>query len=103
MIKFETGTEYSTRSICDSECVFTVNIIRRTARSVWIKDMNGETVRRSIHVLDGVEFFFPYGKYSMAPVIKATGKVFDRFAAFWRNAFENMAEREESRNGNDYC
>lgn len=72
MIKFETGTEYSTRSICDSECVFTVNIIRRTAKSVWIKDMNGETVRRSIKVLDGVEFFFPYGKYSMAPVIKAT-------------------------------
>ena len=72
MISFQTGTEYSTRSICDSECVFTVNIIRRTAKSVWIKDMNGETVRRSIQVVDGVEEFFPYGKYSMAPVIKAT-------------------------------
>lgn len=72
MTKFETGTEHSTRSICDSECVFTVNIIRRTAKSVWIKDMNGETVRRSIQVVDGAEQFFPYGKYSMAPVIRAT-------------------------------
>ena len=72
MNKFHCGTEYTTRSICDSECVFTVNIIRRTAKSVWIKDMNGETVRRSIQVVDGCEQFFPYGKYSMAPVIKAT-------------------------------
>jgi hypothetical protein len=68
---FEAGRTYWTRSICDSDCIFRATIIRRTAKSVWIKSMNGETVRRSIELHDGVEHIYPHGRYSMAACIGA--------------------------------
>jgi hypothetical protein len=68
--KFETGKTYSTRSICDSECIFSYEIIRRTAKSVWIKTMTG-IERKKIDVYDNSEMIFPEGKYSMAPILRA--------------------------------
>lgn len=34
MKKFEIGKEYFTRSICDSECIFSIKITGRTAKTV---------------------------------------------------------------------
>ena len=72
MNKFKAGKIYTTRSICDHECIFSYTVVRRSEKSVWIS--NGRrTTRRSILVDDdGVEFVFPEGKYSMCPVINAT-------------------------------
>jgi len=73
MKQFETGKTYSTRSICDHNCIFSFEILRRTAKSVWIKDRddNNKPVRRGIEVWRDVESFYPFGKYSMAAIISA--------------------------------
>lgn len=81
MTKFETGKTYRTRFIGDSDSKIDVTIERRTAKTVWFIDPmdygNGRQVKSArVTVRDGVEEFFPTGRYSMAPVIKA-----DRLAA----------------------
>ena len=68
--KFEAGRTYSTRSICDHECIFSFKVTRRTAKSIWT-DVHGEQVRRSISVWNNAEQFFPFGHYSMAAIISA--------------------------------
>ena len=70
MKTFKPGKTYSTRSICDHNCIFSFKILRRTAKSVWVK-VHGETVRRVIEVYDNKETFSPFGKYSMAAIISA--------------------------------
>lgn len=69
--QFVPGKTYGVRSIGDHECVFSFEIIRRTAKTVWIKGpmVNGEA--RRIDVQDGVETIMPLGRYSMAPCLKA--------------------------------
>jgi len=68
--EFKTGKTYSTRSICDHECIFSFKIHKRTAKSVWV-NVRGERVRRSITVYDNREQFRPFGTYSMCAVISA--------------------------------
>ena len=70
MKKFETGKEYSTPSICDYNCLFSFIILKRTEKSVWIR-VYGNLTRRQIEIYDNTETFYPFGKYSMAPIIKA--------------------------------
>ena len=57
---FEVGRTYSTRSICDYDCVHSFTILARTAKSVTV-DVHGKTVRRGVRVSDGVEQFKPFG------------------------------------------
>ena len=68
--QFETGRTYSTRSICDYDCVFSFTILARTAKSVTV-NVNGKTVRRGLSTYDNVEQFKPFGSYSMCAVISA--------------------------------
>ena len=70
MKTFKIGTTYSTRSICNHDCIFSFKILRRTAKSVWV-NVDGKTVRRAIEVWDNKETFYPFGKYSMAAIISA--------------------------------
>lgn len=67
MMKFEAGKTYSTRSICDHDCVISVTIEKRTAKTVTTGD---RTFR--VAEYDGAEFIKPWGSYSMAPIIRAT-------------------------------
>jgi hypothetical protein len=67
MTKFETNRTYTTRSICDSECMIDVRIVKRTAKTVT--DDSGKTYR--VKEFGGVETFKPWGSYSMAPIIRA--------------------------------
>ncbi len=69
---FETGKTYTCTSVCDHECVWTFEVERRTAKSIWIR-INGKLERRAVKVWDGVEFFKPFGSYSMAPIVRAGG------------------------------
>jgi len=66
--------DYATRSIGDADCIFSITILKRTPKSVWIVGHNDKTVTRRIAVRDGVETFKPYGSYSMAPTIRADKK-----------------------------
>jgi len=74
--KFKIGQTYSTRSICNHECIFSFKVIKRTAKSVWIEEQDmglvrGETGRKKITVWKDAESFKPFGSYSMAPIVTA--------------------------------
>ena len=73
MSKFVVGKTYSTRSICDYDCVISVTIVKRTAKTVTLAKApkgNGQRVF-SCKEFDGVEQLSPWGRYSMSPVIRA--------------------------------
>ncbi len=79
MRRFETGKTYKTRSACDYNCIFSHEILNRTKKMVMIK-VHGEIVRRKIEVYSdsdrygvktATETIYPYGKYSMAPILTA--------------------------------
>lgn len=76
MAKFEVGASYATSSICNSECIFKITVVKRTEKTVIIDKGNGKTQRCKIHnEARGAEYIFPYGVYSMCPVIDATEKI----------------------------
>jgi hypothetical protein len=70
--QFEIGKTYTTRSICDSNCVFTIKVVARTAKTIKTIDEDGEprTYRVSISAWDGAERV-SMGSYSMAPGFSA--------------------------------
>lgn len=69
MAKFEENRTYQTRSICDHDCIISVTIAKRTAKTVTTTE--GKLFR--IAMWDGDETIKPYGSYSMAPIIRADG------------------------------
>jgi len=67
---FKTNQTYQTRSICDQNCIFTINVISRTAKTIKaVVDGKVKTLR--ISIFEGVEQVKPFGSYSMCPVISA--------------------------------
>lgn len=70
MIKFEAGKEYSTRSIGDHNCIFTIKVIKRTEKTVTIKDYWNHERRCKIYTDNNSEWIQP-DKYSMAPSFHA--------------------------------
>ena len=69
-MKFEIGKIYEARSACDYDCIFSFEVIARTARQITIK-VRGEAVNRGVSMYEGSEVCFPLGKYSMCPIIRA--------------------------------
>jgi len=69
--KFQIGQIVSQSSACDHECIFSFEILDRTAKFVTI-DVHGERRRRRIKVINGSEAFEPFGRYSMSPTVYAT-------------------------------
>jgi hypothetical protein len=67
MSAFQVGNTYTTRSICDHNCIISVTIAKRTEKTVT--DSNGKNFR--IKMFNGVETIAPWGRYSMAPTIRA--------------------------------
>ena len=58
LTKFVAGSTYFGRFVTDADSKVERKIERRTAKSVWVKDMfSGEIVRRSIETRDGSEGF----------------------------------------------
>lgn len=77
MIKrFEIGKTYATRSICDSNCVITGKVLKRTAATVTmdVKGYGVKTLRISKGLSEylGAEAVKPWGTYSMSPTLDAT-------------------------------
>lgn len=67
---FETGKTYSTRSICDHDCIFRFSVVRRTAKTITF-NYHGKEQTRGVRVVEGVEYCSPLGRYSMSPTIQA--------------------------------
>lgn len=68
MAKFEVGKRYYSRSACDYDCVFEVEIVSRTEKSVVVK---GDANKRcKINIDNDGEYIVPE-HYSMAPVYRA--------------------------------
>lgn len=74
MKKFEIGREYSMRSICDHECVWTYTVVDRTEKTITITD-GKETkkcrISAKISEYRDAETVLPLGKYSMCPMLSA--------------------------------
>jgi hypothetical protein len=70
MNKFETGKTYETKSPCDHNCIISVIINSRTAKTVKTT-VNGKEKNFRIGEYDGAEFIKPWGSYSMAPILRA--------------------------------
>ncbi len=71
--EFEIGKTYATSSICDHDCIFSYTIMKRTEKTVTIRDIFGNVKRCKIH-RDGrrpIEYIYPQGVYSMCPVLDA--------------------------------
>lgn len=69
--RFEIGKTYFTSSVCDHNCVYSYEVISRTAKTVTLKDNCGTVKRRKINTFQGSESVYPEGVFSMCPVLKA--------------------------------
>lgn len=69
MTKFEIGKTYWTRSICMHDCIFEIEIISRTEKTVTYM-YNNRKRRSKIHVSNDCEWIVP-DNYSMAPTFHA--------------------------------
>lgn len=68
---FEVGKTYSTRSVCDRNCIFSVTIASRTKSTVTTTDGKRFGIAKRETLWNEAETIFPTGRYSMAPAIKA--------------------------------
>lgn len=69
---FQVGETYECRSACDHETVYRWTVLKRTEKTVTLRDIHGREKRRGVKVTDdGAEMCFPAGKHSMCPVIMA--------------------------------
>jgi hypothetical protein len=64
------GQTLTARSICDYDCVFSVEILERKGSFVVVK-VQGNTKRVKVYSDDSGEFIFAMGRYSMCPVFRA--------------------------------
>lgn len=71
MSKFEVGNKYACRSVCDHNCVWTFEVVSRTAKT--IKTSCGKTLRLHAKLTDynKCETVLPLGNYSMCPILTA--------------------------------
>lgn len=71
MVKFEVGQCYHTRLICDSNCILSYLVLKRSEKMVTLQDKFGRVRRRKIDVEKDCEYLLPEGNHSMAPVLSA--------------------------------
>ena len=67
MKTIQPNTIITAKSICDSNCIFTAEVLSRKGNFVILNVM-GDIVRKKIKVgYDGNEYVMALGTYSMAP------------------------------------
>lgn len=73
MKRFEVGNSYSVRSICDYDCIYSFEVVKRTNKTVWLRDSSGQIKSRRVRLdhYDNAECCDPHGRYSMSPVLVA--------------------------------
>lgn len=72
---FKIGKTYYCNSPCDWDCIWKFTVTARTAKQVTIADEHGKAKRTKIYyeASDG-EYIYPLGRYSMAPILRATNE-----------------------------
>jgi hypothetical protein len=66
---FTVGRSYSFSSICDSDCVWTIEIVKRTAKTVTFLEYGSKTITRRIKTdEERGEWIEPHGRHSMSPI-----------------------------------
>jgi len=70
---FEVGKQYAMSSVCDSECIWSYEVIKRTAKTVTLQqvDRNEKPIVRRISIWNDCESVMPLGIYSIAPCLTA--------------------------------
>lgn len=66
----EAGQTLTARSVCDSGCIFTAEVLERKGAFVTVK-VQGNTRRVKVMDLGDGEFIHAMGKYSMSPIFRA--------------------------------
>lgn len=70
MKKFEVNKKYTGRFIGNQDCVFDMEVISRTEKTIKaVVDGVVKTLRPAIY--DDMEIVKPYGNYSMCPIVRA--------------------------------
>ncbi|MFG6535680.1 hypothetical protein ACGYK5_17785 [Sulfitobacter sp. 1A16787] len=69
MRRFEAGKTYTTRSVGDHNCIISVTVVRRTAKTIITDE--GKRLRVSPGWRGEAETVKPWGTYSMCPVVSA--------------------------------
>lgn len=69
MKQFKIGNKYQTRSICDHDCIFEIEVTGRTKTMIKYK-YEGVERKSKIRIIDDLETIRP-DNYSMAPTFKA--------------------------------
>ena len=79
IIKFETGKIYQHGWIGDSTLKSSFGVQKRTAKTVTLFSAEPKVITRRIKIIQvngqAVETVMPYGKFSMAPILKASNPV----------------------------
>ena len=70
--KFEIGKTYMTRSPCDHDCIITLTVAKRTAKSITTTEGQRFMICTRYSADEKV---FPWGKYSMCPSLSAEQQV----------------------------
>ena len=70
-------TKYYYSFVFDASRYVEIEVIKRTAQTVTIKDQFGEVSRKKIFVWNGVECIKPCGSYSMNPICTTEKVVMD--------------------------
>ena len=73
MFTFEIGHKYYDTSACDHNCVFTIEIVKRTTKTVTFR-RDGKERRTKLFCDERGEYIIP-DRYSMAPVFRAEREV----------------------------
>jgi len=82
LFKFETGKVYRTRSPGDHDCILDYRIISRTEKTLKSYDkLTNQVKTYRISIWHDKEQFYPWGRYSMCPVMSADNEVFGEVIA----------------------
>lgn len=72
MSKLTVDMTLEARSVCDHNCVWYAQVLKRTAKYVTLYVAHVGNKRCKVHTdEDGNEYVYPLGQYSMAPVMRA--------------------------------
>jgi len=67
---FIVGKTYTTRSICAHNCIYKAVVLKKTEKTVTIETrMEGPKTKKVMTDNEGKQYFYPFGRYSMAPIM----------------------------------
>lgn len=70
-VNFEVSKSYFMRSVTDYQCVWTYQVIKRTAKTLTLQAEDGKTTTHRISEHEDIEQVKPLGSYSMCPILSA--------------------------------